>query len=466
MTRRVNETMKFNTFNLNRHRLLVAIIAISVLFRIGAAIYMGNEVVNLPGTFDQISYHKLALRVLNGHGFSFGEEWWPATAAGAPTAHWSFLYTFYLVVVYAVFGPNPVIARIIQAILMGIFQPLVAYLLGSKVFNRKVGCLAAALTMVYAYYIYYSATLMTEPFYITAIMASLYVSIRLVEVLSEDLLYFSRQKIFPFAIILGLLLGVAVLLRQLFLLVVPFIFVWIWFSVHAYNGRSAILPLTITGGTILAMILPFTIYNFLRFDQFVLLNTNAGYAFFWGNHPVHGDHFYPILPAELGTYKDLIPEDLLVLDEAAMEKELLKRGLQFIIEDPIRMMQLALSRIPEYIKFWPSRDSSLVSNLARVSSFGILWPFMLIGMLSVFFSRRYRLKLQSPISLLLLFVLFYSGIHVLTWTLIRYRLPVDAVMILFAAHAILLGLKYLSEQYPGFELIMKKIGADVPHRSA
>ena len=35
------------------------------------------------------------------------------------------------------------------------------------------------------------------------------------------------------------------------------------------------------------------------------------------------------------------------------------------------------------------------------------------------------------------FVLVYSGAHILTWTLIRYRLPVDAVLIPFAGLALL-----------------------------
>jgi hypothetical protein len=38
--------------------------------------------------------------------------------------------------------------------------------------------------------------------------------------------------------------------------------------------------------------------------------------------------------------------------------------------------------------------------------------------------------------LLILFALVYTAIHLLTWALIRYRLPVDAVLITFAALAI------------------------------
>ena len=116
----------------NQIKVLILILTVSVLLRIGSAVYLGQEVISLPGTFDQISYHNLALRVLGGYGFTFGEKWWPITDAGEPTAHWSYLYTFYLAFVYKVFGPNPMIARLIQAFLVGILHPLFISLSGKE----------------------------------------------------------------------------------------------------------------------------------------------------------------------------------------------------------------------------------------------------------------------------------------------------------------------------------------------
>ncbi|MEZ4555375.1 MAG: hypothetical protein R2851_07385 [Caldilineaceae bacterium] len=43
---------------------------------------------------------------------------------------------------------------------------------------------------------------------------------------------------------------------------------------------------------------------------------------------------------------------------------------------------------------------------------------------------------RSAIVLLYLFMLVYTGIHLATWTLIRYRLPVDAVLLIFAAFGV------------------------------
>jgi uncharacterized membrane protein len=423
-------------------KILIAIIGVSVAARIAAALYLGNTVEILPGTFDQVSYHALAQRVLGGHGFSFDYPSWPMTAAGAPTAHWSFLYTLYLSAVYAVFGDNPLAARIIQAVIVGILQPYLAYLLGRRVFDERTGLLAATFTAAYIYFIYYAATLMTEPFYITAIMGALVGLLRLRRPTTGE----SRM-----ALAVGFALGIAVLLRQLFLLLVPFLLLWLWVVrwIDGRDGRkkagadgklgryrppweasAAILVL------IALMVVPFTIYNYARFDRFVLLNTNAGYAFFWANHPVYGTRFQAILPPELGSYQELIPEELRTLDEPALEQALLARGLGFVTDDPVRYVRLSLSRVPVYFMFWPSADSGLISNISRVGSFGLFLPLMVAGLIYSLAHRATRRRTIIDASLLLLFAGLYTAVHLLSWSLVRYRLPVDALLLLYAGLAV------------------------------
>jgi O-antigen ligase len=127
------------------------------------------------------------------------------------------------------------------------------------------------------------------------------------------------------------------------------------------------------------------------------------------------------------------------LNEAALDSALLKRAIEIVSADPQRYLALSLSRIPPYFMFWPSAQSSLMSNIARVASFGLFLPFMLYGL--ILSGRRLFVPLKeivrSPLFLLYLFMLVYTGIHVLTWTLVRYRLPVDAVLMLFAGIALL-----------------------------
>jgi len=432
---------------------LPVILTLSVFLRIAVAFAMGNQVVELPGIFDQISYHNLALRVVNGYGFSFGELWWPITPANAPTAHWSFLYTYYLVFVYTLFGPNPIIGRILQAIIVGILHPYIAYRLGEKLFTKNIGLVAAGITAIYVYFFYYGAALMTEPFYITAILFSLFFSMQLAE--SAD-----KKQDLKLGIALGISIGITVLLRQVFLLMIPFLFLWIWIARFKRSLKLPIVSTALTFILIVLFILPFSLYNYSRFGRFVLLNTNSGYAFFWGNNPIYGTKFIPILPT--ATYQDMIPAEVRHLDEAALDSELLGRGIQFVMNDPKRYVLLSLSRIPPYFMFWYSSDSSMLSNISRIGSFGIFLPFMLYGLvLGIKKSasekgNRFLNFLISPEGLLMIFAGAYTGVHILTWTLVRYRLPVDAVLIPFAGLALMDIYSRVSAKYPALRFV--KVG--------
>jgi hypothetical protein len=50
------------------------------------------------------------------------------------------------------------------------------------------------------------------------------------------------------------------------------------------------------------------------------------------------------------------------------------------------------------------------------------------------------------VALLLLFVLFYSLLHILTWAMTRYRLPVDAALLPFAALGVQTCARWLGRQ--------------------
>jgi 4-amino-4-deoxy-L-arabinose transferase-like glycosyltransferase len=438
-----------NTTLLNRIKAqpLIAIIFVSVFLRIAVAFYMGNVVVELPGIFDQVSYHNLAIRVLGGHGFTFGEMWWPITRAGEPTAHWSFPYTLYLVGTYGLFGAYPVIARILQAVIVGILHPYITYRIGEKTFGKTIGLIAAAVVSIYIYFFYYGAALMTEPFYITSILFSLFFAMQLAD--NTD-----KKQDIKLGLALGISIGLTVILRQVFLLFLPFLFLWIWIARFRLNRPSSplrmklpLLPTALSFLLLFSFILPITFFNYSRFHRFVLLNTNSGYAFFWGNNPIYGTKFIPILSTP--EYQAMIPEEVRHLDEAALDSELLKMGIQFVVQDPTRYVLLSLSRIPPYFMFWYSPESSTLSNISRIGSFGVFLPFMLYGLfLGIRRSSSFWNLVFSPQGLLILFALVYSGVHILTWTLIRYRLPVDAVLIPFAGLALYDVAGRLSVKFP------------------
>jgi hypothetical protein len=419
--------------NRTSFRILVLLIAVSVLLRVGAALYMGDST---PPSQDDTSYSLLAASLLSGHGYSFDRPWYPfGKPVGYPTAFWSFLYPAFVAGVYAVFGVHPLAARLVGAVLGGILMPWLVYRLSRRLFpgRERVALLAAGCAACYAYFILYAARPLTETFYIVALLWSL-----------ERALALTERPAWGGAVLLGLALGLAALLRQSILPWVPVLFAWLlwagWRGVRNTPARLALLPascLLLLATCILALcILPFTIRNYIVYGDFLLLNSNTGYAMYSAQHPFHGTRFEEHEAAPF-------PEDLRALDEPAADRALMRRAMGFVLEEPGRYLLLSLSRVEDYFRFWPTADSSLLYNVGRVVSFGLFLPFMLAGIVLAL-RRAGPLRTgadwarfsTTPLALILLFATFYSLLHILTWAMIRYRLPVDAVLMPFAALAL------------------------------
>lgn len=442
---------------------LIAVLILSIFLRIGVAFYLGDVVDAPPLLTDQRSYHALGARLAGGYGFSFDTGWYPFTPPNTPTAHWSFLYSLFVAAVYSLFGSHPLAVRLVQAVLGGLLLPWMVHRLaasmalgrqannqalqakngGSETAQRFLPLVAALLAAIYAYFILYAATLMTETFYMVALLGSL-----------ERAMALAQGPTVKRGATLGLALGIATLLRQSILPWVVVLFAWLlWVGYHRRLVRPIARGLVASALILTALILPFTIRNYRVYGEFLLLNSNAGYAMYSAQHPMHGTRFQEFAAAP-------IPEELRGLNEAQLDRELMRRGLGFVLADPGRYALLSLSRVRAYFEFWPTPDTSLLHNLGRTGSFGLFLPFMIYGLWLTL--RRARPATMSvawtrfsttPVALVVLFMIFYSLLHILTWTMPRYRLPVDAVVLPFAALAVIdIAERVLSDRrFPALE---------------
>jgi 4-amino-4-deoxy-L-arabinose transferase-like glycosyltransferase len=404
--------------NSTKHRQLLLILVAAVLIRIPVALLMGDRVTELPGIQDQVSYDALARSLLAGRGYSFPENWYPFTPANTPTAHWSFLYPLYLAGTYAVVGHHPLAARLLQTAVGGALLCFLVYKIGRRVVNEDTGLIASGLTAVYGYFIYYNAALMTETFFVVVVLLTLYLSVEL------------REDPTPIRwVALGLSLGLAALLRQTMLLVMPFLLLWLYLELRPRGIRCWYFALPI--GIMFSLISPWTLRNHQVYGGFLLLNSNAGYALYASNNPNLGINWrneFVVIP---------VPEQLAGMNEAELDRALTQRGLAFILADPKRSLFLNLDKTLEYVRFWPSSDSSRISNLNRMLSFGLYLPFMVLGLgLSI---SRWRSFVPFYV-----FMLVHTGIHLLSWPSPRYRLPVDAILMVFAGLALIEMAKHLN----------------------
>lgn len=135
------------------------------------------------------------------------------------------------------------------------------------------------------------------------------------------------------------------------------------------------------------------------------------------------------------------------MNEAQLNAALLRRGLGFVAADPWRYARLSLSRVKEYVKFWPTRDSTPLSNAARVLSSGLLLPMTVAGLVLAFARSGMHVgqgATRADVLLLLGMAGAYTLVHLLSWTLVRYRIPVDALLVPVAALAVVCSWDYVN----------------------
>lgn len=388
-------------------RLLAVFVAAALVLRLALALALGDEVQRLSGATDQVSYDALAQRLLAGHGYSFATSWYPFTAPDAPTAHWSYLYTAYLAAVYGAVGHHPLAARLPQ-VLASVLICWLLFRIGRRLFDERVGLAAAALCAVYAYFIYFAAILMTQTFFILVLL-----------IVIDRALAIAERPTAAAWVTLGLSLGVGAVLRQTLLLFAPLLLAWL---VLTAPDRRRWLHGLAAAALVALCVLPWTAFNYARFGDFLLLNSNGGYFFYAANHPDQGIDFDPNAAAPL-------PPELRGSSEPVIDRTLFRTALGFIAADPVRFLRLSWSRVGEYFWLLPSRDSSPLANLSRVFSFTLYLPFMLYGLL---LSRR-NWRACVP---LYLYVAFDTALHLTSWAAPRYRLPSDALLMIFAGLAV------------------------------
>jgi hypothetical protein len=421
-------------------RLLLCILALSTLVRLLAAVYLGNTT---ERAIDEYSYSALAARLATGHGYSFAENWYPFTLADRPTAQWSFAYTAFVAIIYALVGLHPLAVRLLQALLCGFLQPWLVYRLADRVFPGRPGVamVAAACTAAYAFFVLYTAQIMTEAFYIVVLLWSLERALAMAGIGAHEGGIGKRDEAWRWktAFTLGVSLGVATLLRQSVLPWAVVLFGWLLYvslvTMVRWDSsalRRRVLGLVGVGVTMLGFIVPFTIRNHLVYGDFLLLNSNAGYAMYSAQHPLHGIDFQAFTAAPLPA--DLAKQEL---NEAEWDQELMWRGIGFVTADPVRYLKLSASRVLDFFEFWPT-DTTRLHNAGRLLSFTLFLPFYVAGLwlaarLAWQETGNWRRVSTQPAGLLILFIFSYSLVHIFTWAMPRYRLPVDAVAMPFAA---------------------------------
>lgn len=336
------------------------------------------------------------------------------------------LYPYFLGAVYAIFGRDFFIVRIIQA-LVGSLTAVLVYLLGKRLFSPRVGAIAGFAAALTGIIIYFEGELL-----IPVLLLPLDLGLIMTLLAANE-----KDRGWKWWLA-GLLLGLSAIARPNILVIIPII-IYLIFKGRDFKRGAGRLGLALLGFII--PLAPVTYHN-LKAGEFVLIATQGGVNFYIGNNPGSrgAESSFPGLG---NTWR---MEDAISIAEDEAGKQLssneisrfyYRKGLDFIVSRPLEWFRLLgvkalmfLSRIEisnNKAIYFSIRDSAVLMALMNLG-FCFYGPLGILG-LGIFYRKMSGAKIISW------FVILYSFSVLLFFVTSRYRLPMVPFLIIFAVAA-------------------------------
>jgi len=189
------------------------------------------------------------------------------------------------------------------------------------------------------------------------------------------------------------------------------------------------------------VLVPWIVRNQLVFHGQVFLRSNFGLELWLGNNPeVPASWSWWLHPTESIKEK----EEFLRLGEIAYMREKKRAAIQFIKIHPADSMRFQYHRFMEtwtgfgepFLDIWRGAGAALRAELALNYALTVLMLFGLLG-------ARRSLSLDS-LPLVNVIVLF-PAVYYVTHTTPRYRHPIDPIIVILAAYALVSGMRYFRD---------------------
>ncbi|MCB1112406.1 MAG: glycosyltransferase family 39 protein [Chlamydiales bacterium] len=377
-------------------------------------------VVTIPNepVSDQGIYNTAAERLASGAGYT--------DDSGNPTAYWAPGYTFYIASFYYLFGSKVTVAFAANFISY-LFLVAGVYTLSCLAYSRRVGAMAAILTALYPSFIFYTTIIASETLF----------SAMLIWVLVFGWLSFQKDRYkILWIVACGILLGLTALVRPQALLI-PIALFAIGSAQHASIWSASWRFITVAILMVITCI-PWGLRNQEQLGAFVLVSANSGANLWIGNHE-GADGGYMHLDSAIANNN---------LENASLverDKQLSRKALQFIKENPGQFARLMLQRIyitmksesiaavwnEEGIKQRFGQESVILFKIAANAAYFLLLVFFLYYL---FFSLK-KGTYHSSDALLWTMLILLSVPFLIFMGQDRFHLPLIPYLIIFVSKA-------------------------------
>ena len=241
-------------------RLWVALFAIGAVVRL--VLLAGTSDLGTP-IVDEQHYVQLANRILAGDGFAW--------APGVPTSIRPPLYPAALAGLWSVFGPDALQIVRLSQILLAALSAFLVYRLGERVYDKRVGKLAALAVWLYPSLIFFNLLILTETLFSLLLIAFLLLAVAVVQNPRPGT-----------ALLCGLTLGLGALTRSV-LWPVPLVLCPLLLVLVRGRRQRLVVPALVFAGYAL-VVAPWAIRNTRLQGVVTIVDTMGGMNLRMGNY--------------------------------------------------------------------------------------------------------------------------------------------------------------------------------------
>lgn len=365
---------------------------------------------------DSVHYDAIGLNLALGQGFSLDGE--------KPTALRGPVYPLFLAGIYALAGHNYQAVWAVQVILHLVNCWLI-FLLAKTAYREQVGLAAALLYALYPAFAFYPGLIMTETVTLSLLLAAM---LLLAQAVRRDSLALST--------ISGLFLGLATLCKPTTLLF-PLFLGLIWLIQkrgHALVRYGLLLTLSM-----ILVIAPWTIRNYLAFGKVVPVSVFAGYNLLLGTIPRNDTTF------DLAAFAADYWTEPISKDRAA-----LLAGVNKIAADPVAYASMMPSKLVYFLL--PDGMFVIGDSQTPQAILLILYQLLLLGLAFV----GWRHTLSSPTTLLFLsLVVYFVLMHLVIISTPRFNVPIMPYILILSAVGLKAVYRYIRQWRAPYRLAQK-----------
>jgi Tfp pilus assembly protein PilF len=346
------------------------------------------------------------------------------------------LYPYVLAAVYAVFGRDYMIVRILQ-IAGGAVTIALTYLVGKEVFRPSAAFAGVVMLTLYGAMTFHEGEMLMMWLGTLINTAGLLVLHRM----------HPKTGYLVYALV-GFLIGLSALARANILLFLPVVVAWV--LIVPRSGARVRKALVVAAGTVIA-VAPATIHNYVAADDFVLITSNGGVNFYIGNGEEATGMFYPArgITFEQESATRSYVERLFgrEMKPSEISDYWYGRAFAFIKRQPLKEIALLLKKTALFFNGYeiPQIESYDIARARHPVLRGLFVNFWMIVSLGLF-GMLSTIRSWKKYFLLYGFVFSYALSIILFFVTSRYRIQVAPVLCLFAGHALVVVLPALARR--------------------